>query len=346
MSTEISNIDLNTTDEYQAVVLLVDDQAMVGEAIRRMLENEDDMEFHFCEDPAKALETAIEVNATIILQDLVMPDIDGMTLLRFYKNHPDTKNIPVIILSSKEDAEIKSDTFANGANDYLVKLPDPIELTARIRAHTRHYLSTKQRDEAYEAMRIMQEQLAEANSQLEKHNVELQQLSSQDGLTGIANRRSFDEFLEKEWSRAIRDNNNIEISLIMIDIDFFKVYNDNYGHQAGDDCLKKVAWALDKCIHRATDLMARYGGEEFVCVLVDTPLDGAMTLAENMRKAIEDAALPHEHSKVANIVSISLGVSILTPSKENLAENLVKAADEALYEAKESGRNKAVAAKK
>ena len=345
MSTKLPNIDINTSDEYQAIVLLVDDQAMVGEAIRRMLENEDDIDFHFCDDPAKALETAVEVKATIILQDLVMPDIDGMTLLRFYKNHPDTKNIPVIILSSKEDVEIKSDTFANGANDYLVKLPEPIELVARIRAHTRHYLSTKQRNEAYEAMSIMQEQLAAANSQLEEHNVELQRLSSQDGLTGIPNRRRFDEFLDEEWRRATREKDGTEISLIMIDIDYFKIYNDSYGHQAGDDCLKKVAWALNESVHRATDLIARYGGEEFVCVLVNTPLEGAMVIAENMRKAVENADLPHNHSEVSDTVTISLGVSVLTPTKDNSSESLIKAADDALYKAKETGRNQVISSK-
>lgn len=342
MSTDQPNIDMNSKDEYQAIVLLVDDQAMVGEAIRRMLENEKDIDFHFCEDPAKAVETAIEVNATIILQDLVMPDIDGMTLLRFYKNHPDTKNIPVIILSSKEDAEIKSDTFANGANDYLVKLPEPIELIARIRAHTRHYLSIKQRNEAYEAMRAMQEQLAEANIQLEEHNIELQRLSSQDGLTGIPNRRRFDEFLDLEWRRALRENDGAEISLIMIDIDCFKIYNDSYGHQAGDDCLKKVAWTLNKGVNRSTDLMARYGGEEFVCVLVNTPLEVAMVLAEGMRKAVEDCNLAHNHSTVSDRVSISLGVSVSAPNKDNTPENLIKLADEALYKAKETGRNQVI----
>ena len=345
MSTDLPNIDINTSDEYQAVVLLVDDQAMVGEAIRRMLENENDIDFHFCEDPAKALESAVEVNATIILQDLVMPDIDGMTLLRFYKNHPDTKNIPVIILSSKEDAEIKSDTFANGANDYLVKPPEPIELVARIRCHTRHYLLTKQRNEAYEAMRIMQEQLAAANTQLEQHNIELQHLSSQDGLTGIPNRRRFDEFLDEEWRRATREKDGTEISLIMIDIDYFKIYNDSYGHQAGDDCLKKVAWSLNKCVHRATDLIARYGGEEFVCVLVNTPLEGAMTLAKNMRQAIEDCNLAHNHSEVADRVSISLGVSTMIPTQENSPENIIKIADDALYEAKRTGRNQVISSK-
>jgi len=207
---------------HQAIVLLVDDQAMVGEAIRRMLENEENIEFHFCEEPSKALETAIEIKATIIIQDLVMPDVDGITLLRFYKNHPDTSNIPVIILSSKDDAEIKSDAFANGANDYLVKLPEPVELIARIRAHTKHYVTEMERNMAYEIMRNMQEDLAKANEELEKRNLELQRLSSVDGLTGIPNRRTFDDFIKNEWSRARRNKADTEISLIMIDIDNFK----------------------------------------------------------------------------------------------------------------------------
>ena len=335
MSTDTSNID--TTDNYKAIVLLVDDQAMVGEAIRRMLENESDIEFHFCEDPAKALEIAIEVNATIILQDLVMPDIDGMTLLRFYKNHADTKNIPVIILSSKEDAEIKSDCFSNGASDYLIKLPEPVELIARIRAHTRHYLSTKQRDEAYEAMRKMQEEL-------ERRNTELQRLSSIDGLTGISNRRTFDDFIKKEWCHARRTESDSVISLIMIDIDQFKLYNDGYGHQQGDDCLKQVSWELNKSIQRDCDLLARYGGEEFVAVLPSTPAEGALQVAENLRKSILDIACPHKYSNFGDTVTISLGVATFIPSKDNTPEQLIEAADKALFQAKENGRNQVVAA--
>ena len=203
----------------------------------------------------------------------------------------------------------------------------------------------KQAQQMQENMKTMQEQLATANSQLEKHNVELERLSCQDGLTGIANRRRFDEFLDKEWRRATRDEDDTEISLIMIDIDYFKIYNDSYGHQAGDDCLKSVASALNKCVHRATDLMARYGGEEFVCVLVNTPLEGAMTLAENMRQAIEDCNLAHNHSEVADRVSISLGVSVMIPTQENSTENIIKEADDALYKAKESGRNQVISSK-
>ena len=324
--------ELDTETEYKAVVLLVDDQPIIGEGIRRMLENESDIEFHYCKNPSKALETAIEIKATIILQDLVMPDVDGMTLLRFYKNHPETSTIPVIILSSKDSAEIKSDAFSSGANDYLVKLPEPVELVARIRAHTKHYVTEIERNKAYEAMREMQEEL-------EKRNIELQRLSSIDGLTGIANRREFDESIKKEWCRARRKKHETDVSLIMIDIDCFKYYNDGYGHQQGDECLKKVAWELSNCIKRDCDLLARYGGEEFVAILSDTPLEGANHIAEQMRKSILELNIPHEYMKDGNTVSISLGVAQFIPSVENSPEQLIEAADKALYCAKENGRN-------
>ena len=344
MSEKLAEMENESNNKviHKAIVLLVDDQAMVGEAIRRMLENEDDLEFHFCEDPSKALETAIEINATIIIQDLVMPDVDGMTLLRFYKKHPDTSNIPVIVLSSKDDAEIKSDAFANGASDYLVKLPDPIELIARIRAHTKHYGTEMERNMAYKIMQNMQEDLAKANEELEKRNVELQRLSSIDGLTGIANRRTFDDSIKKEWSRARRKKHETEVCLIMIDIDHFKLYNDGYGHQQGDDCLKQVALELSKSIKRDCDLLARYGGEEFVAILSDTTLEGATLVAEKMRETIVNLALPHKCSKSGESVTLSLGVARLFPGAENSPEQLIEAADKALYSAKEGGRNKVI----
>ncbi len=317
---------------YTTIVLLVDDQPMVAEGIRRMLDNEDDIEFHYCEDPSKALETAIDIKATLILQDLVMPDVDGMTLMRFYKNHPVTAKIPVIVLSSKEDAEIKSEAFANGANDYLVKLPEPIELIARIRAHAKHYFTEIERDKAYEAMRKMQEEL-------KNRNIELQHLSTIDGLTGVANRRAFDLAITKEWCRARRKKEDTDVSLIMIDIDFFKLFNDGYGHQHGDECLKQVAWELGKCIKRECDLIARYGGEEFVAVLPDTALEGATQLAEQMRKNILALKIPHKFSKVEDFITLSLGIATFIPTANNKPKQLIEAADKALYQAKNNGRN-------
>ena len=319
------------------VVLLVDDQQIVAEAIRRMLESEAEISFHYCSDPKKAIEMALEVRPTTILQDLVMPDIDGMTLVRFYRGHPELSNTPVIVLSSKEDPKDKSEAFSYGASDYLVKLPDQIELIARIKAHSRSYVTQQQRDAAFRELHALQKEL-------EAKNVELQRLSSIDGLTGIPNRRSFDEYISKEWRRAVREETCL--ALLLIDIDFFKKYNDGYGHQGGDDCLQKVARALADTLRRPSDMVARYGGEEFTVVLPSTDLDGAMVIAEELRLAVEKLALKHEFSDVAGIVSISLGAAGIPPQCGDDCASLIALADGALYDAKEAGRNRCSRAKR
>lgn len=314
-------------------VLLVDDQPIVAEAIRRMLVTEENLEYHYCTDPARAIAEAVEFQPTVILQDLVMPDIDGMMLLRFFRANPETKNIPIIVMSSKEDPKIKSEAFELQASDYLVKIPDKIELIARVRAHTRSYLAQLQRDEAYRALHDMQ-------IELEKTNKELQRLTSLDGLTGIANRRRFDEYLDQEWMRAARGNK--VVSLILIDIDHFKTYNDNYGHQGGDDVLRRVAQAIDQGTNRPGDLAARYGGEEFAIILPDTDPDGAEIVAEKIRQAVEKLGIHHAHSSAADYVTISMGVASIIPREGILPSMLIVAADEALYEAKHTGRNRFV----
>jgi len=314
----------------KCIVLLVDDQPIIAEGIRRMLESESDIIFHYCENPSDAIKMATEVEATIILQDLVMPDIDGMTLVRYYRANLDTKNIPVIVLSSKDDPQIKSDAFTNGANDYLVKLPDKIELLARIRAHSRSYLTQLERDAAFHALREMQKQLEESN-------LKLQRLSSLDGLTGLSNRRCFDGSLDKEWKRAQRGN--IPLSLILIDIDHFKLYNDTYGHLAGDECLKQVAHSMAKSIVRPGDLVARYGGEEFVIILPNTDSEGALVVAENLRQNVFSLELEHSASTTSDYVAISLGIAQADFDKMETSEELIALADKGLYEAKESGRN-------
>ena len=145
--------------EYPVTVLLIDDQALIGEAVRRMLAGEKDVRFHFCDDPTRALQTALEVRPTVILQDLVMPEIDGLTLVKFFRANPGTRDIPMIVLSSKEEPKVKAEAFALGANDYLVKLPDRIELIARIRYHSRGYINLLQRNEAYRALQESLEKL-------------------------------------------------------------------------------------------------------------------------------------------------------------------------------------------
>jgi len=163
-------IDAKTTPsaltEHKITVLLIDDQAMIGEAVRRMLEHADDIDFHFCSDPAKAMQTAASVSPTVILQDLVMPEIDGLTLVKFFRANPATREIPLIVLSSKEEPKVKAEAFALGANDYLVKLPDKIELVARIRHHSQGYINMLERNEAYRALvesqKLLAAELAEA----------------------------------------------------------------------------------------------------------------------------------------------------------------------------------------
>ncbi|MHB8791149.1 MAG: diguanylate cyclase [Desulfobulbaceae bacterium] len=314
---------------YRIRVFLVDDQPMIAEAVRRALITED-LDFHYCQDPTEAVKIASELKPTIILQDLVMPEIDGLTMVRFYRASPVLAQVPIIVLSTKEEPEIKSKAFACGANDYLVKLPDKVELIARIRYHSQAYINQKERDEAFRALEKSQRELAEANQIL-------QRLSSLDGLTGIPNRRRFDEVLKAEWQRAIRHSTSI--SLIMLDIDFFKLYNDRYGHQGGDECLKNVAKILDGSARRDSDLVARYGGEEFAVILPETAMKGAMDVAETMRANIERRNIPHASSKVSDHVTVSMGVATWVPERGSEPAELIAMADQALYKAKESGRN-------
>lgn len=324
--------DGNDLHTYRKTVFLVDDQPMIAEAVRRALATED-LDFYYCQDPTEAVKKATELEPTIILQDLVMPELDGLTMVRFYRASPALAQVPIIVLSTKEDPEIKSKAFELGANDYLVKLPDKIELIARIRYHSQSYINLKERDEAFRALEKSRQKLAEANEFLQK-------ISSLDGLTGVPNRRRFDEVLKQEWQRAIRHSTSI--SLIMIDIDFFKLYNDTYGHQGGDDCLKRVARTLEGSAQRETDMVARYGGEEFGAILPETGTNGAFEVAETMRQNIANEKIPHESSTVSDHVTISVGVATWLPERNSSAEKIIASADKALYKAKESGRNRVV----
>ena len=322
--------DFKSTDENKAMVLLVDDQAMIGEAIRRSLATESNIDFHFCADPREAITQAIRIKPTVILQDLIMPGLDGLSLVREYRNHPSTQDIPIIVLSTKEDAVIKSAAFSAGANDYLVKLPDTIELVARIRYHSRSFQTLLQRDEAYRALRVSQQQLLDTN-------LVLQRLMNSDGLTGLSNRRHFDEYLELEWRRAMRDQS--QLSLLMIDVDYFKSYNDNFGHLDGDEALRKVAGAIRESSSRSSDLPARYGGEEFALVLPNTSPGGARLVAEKLRQSIEALKIVHNAPEPGAVLTVSIGLATMTPSQGSSCRVLISAADKGLYMAKHNGRN-------
>jgi diguanylate cyclase (GGDEF)-like protein len=175
---------------------------------------------------------------------------------------------------------------------------------------------------------------------LQEANQKLEIMANLDGLTQIANRRHFDAYLALEWQRHQREKN--PLALIMIDIDYFKLYNDSYGHQGGDDCLIQVAQAIAQVPQRPTDLVARYGGEEFVAVLSNTDTEGALKVADTIQKAIADLAIPH-HTYINNHLTLSIGIAIMIPALDQSLETLISHADKALYAAKEQGRNRAIA---
>jgi len=317
------------------VVLLVDDQNTINLALQRMLASEADIELHFCKHAKLAVDMAVELKPTVILQDLNMPEINGLELLHHYKSHDAIADVPILMLSGTDSVEVKAEAFQRGADDYMVKMPHEIELLARLRHHTKSFLEHRERE-------IMLRELEEEKKKLAIAYKELERLASVDGLTDIANRRHFDEAFAKEWSRAMRETESL--SLLMIDIDCFKQYNDCYGHLAGDECLKLVAGTLKEHLQRPTDWVARYGGEEFVVLLPGTHARGAMKVAERLRKEIVALQLPHGDSVALDLVSISLGVATVAPMLKHLPTELLQLADKALYEAKDGGRNQVICA--
>lgn len=243
--------------------------------------------------------------------------------------------VPIIVLSADDDAFQKERCFLQGANDYLVKLPHRVELLARIRYHSKAYLATIERNEAFHCLQVSQERLGAAN-------VLLQRLNGLDGLTGIANRRKFDEQLASEWQRAKR--NKYSVALLMCDIDHFKQYNDTYGHQGGDQCLKRVAAVLTEQLYRPGDLVARYGGEEFAIILPDTAIEGAVHIANLCLQHLRALHIENNGVSPTGYLTMSVGAAVGRPGEKTAISALIEAADRALYAAKHRGRNTVCAA--
>jgi two-component system chemotaxis family response regulator WspR len=325
--------ELITSQDFNVIVLLIDDQPIIGEAVRRALSGRPDIIFHYCDDPAAALSVAGRIKPSVILQDLVMPGVDGLTLVRRFRADPVTADTPIIVLSTKDDPNVKSEAFAAGANDYLVKLPDAIELIARLRHHSATYFYRQQRDEAYRALRESQRQLVEIN-------LELQRLTNLDGLTGLSNRRNFNECLDLYWKLGVRQQS--PFSILMIDVDDFKQYNDTYGHLAGDDALKQIATAIRATFRRPTDIAARFGGEEFIVLLADTPAEPARVLGEALCKRVANLRMTTTESLPVKQVTVSIGAAFTIPQRGDSGVALIDIADKALYEAKRLGKNRLV----
>jgi two-component system chemotaxis family response regulator WspR len=319
--------------ENRTMVLLVDDQAFVAHAVRRLLAGLPDIDFHYCADPSEAIEQANRIRPSVILQDLVMPSVDGLDLVKLYRSNPATAETPILVLSSEENPVVKSEAFAVGANDYLVKLPDRIELIARIRYHSKAHSNRIQRDEAFRALRESQRQLMEAN-------IELQRLTSVDALTGLMNRRFFDSCIHEEWEKAAAAQS--PLSLLLIDVDDFKQYNDIHGHLVGDEVLRKVAEALRTKSSRKADCVARFGGEEFGIILPATRTEGAQTLGEIYCRGVEALKFAHNGTGARGFLTVSVGGASTVPSRGESFMDLISAADRVLYQAKKAGKNRVV----
>jgi diguanylate cyclase (GGDEF)-like protein len=306
-------------------ILVVDDSPTIRAALRGLLERMGHTVVE-ANDGNEALQMYRQDRPGLVLIDVVMPVMDGYESARHMRETSADEWVPIIFLSSKEADQDLDRAIEAGGDDYLVKPVSFVVLNAKIRALQRlESMRTKQLE--------MSRDLASANRELEK-------LSRQDGLTGIANRRYFDSYLVTEVRRAAREK--APVSLILSDVDHFKAFNDCYGHQAGDDCLRRVAAALSSAGRRPADLAARYGGEEFAIVLPGTVLEGAVDVAQAVSRVIDGLAIPHARSAVDQTVTLSQGVVSLIPEKESASEDLIQRADQALYMAKQQGRNRYV----
>lgn len=272
----------------------------------------------------RAVEQFVSERPDLILLDIVLPDIDGFEVARRVRQLEQAGEwTPIIFLTAMTKDEDLEAGIAAGGDDYIHKPVSDVVLGAKIRAMQR--------------IIQMRYSLLVLTRKLDAANQELRRLTSLDGLTGITNRRHFDDTLNREWRRSMRQGT--EFSVIMCDVDHFKEYNDRLGHQEGDDCLRKVAAALAAAMERGGDLVARYGGEEFVAILSETSLDGAGIVAERMRQAVAALSISHPGSPFGH-VTISAGVASGVAMPETDPRKLLKMADRALYEAKHSGRNR------
>lgn len=319
--------------EYNNHVLIVDDKPENLMVLEVLLEDID-CNVVKANSGNEALGLMLEYDFSLVLLDVQMPEMDGFETAELMRGSERTRYIPIIFVTaiSKEKISIFKG-YEVGAVDYLFKPIEPLILKSKVKIFMELSIQKRRLEEQAELLELKVLELRE----LKNDNFRLQNLSFHDGLTGIANRRSFDKYIDRAWKSAIRSNT--AISLIMIDIDYFKMYNDNYGHLKGDDCLITVAQILASSIKRPMDFVARYGGEEFIFILPDTDSYGALNVAQNVKKNIADAAISHEFSLVSKHITISQGIVTAYPSKDDKIEQFIHNSDLSMYKSKELGRN-------
>jgi diguanylate cyclase (GGDEF)-like protein len=302
----------------KAKILLVEDDKIQAEVTKDYLEA-NGYEVICVRDGKSAIKMAKTQHVDLILLDLILPDINGNEVARWLKLNEDTKGIPIIILTVKSSTIEKVAGLEAGADDYLPKPYNEIELNARIYA----CLRTK----------ALQDELIQKNSQLEGVLLKVETLAITDSLTELFNRRHFGNTIEKEFNRTIRYQS--PTSCLMIDIDYFKKINDEYGHRAGDLVLKEIAKIIKSCI-REIDTVARWGGEEFIVLLPETKQEDALQSAKRILEAISN----HQFSGIPGKITVSIGLASVPEASIDTADKLIHTSDLALYEAKDKGRNR------
>ncbi len=298
--------------EEQQTILVVDDEPANIQALGSLLKEE--YRVRVANSGEKALtvvQSGDQSLPDLILLDIQMPGIDGYEVCQRLKEDPATSEIPVIFVTALDATSDEERGLNLGAVDYIAKPFNQAIVRARVHTH----MSLKRKTDL------------------------LEQIALLDGLTGIPNRRYFDDQLRREGKRSLRQGESL--SVLLMDIDHFKGFNDHYGHGAGDQCLQRVATTLKGALSRPSDMIARYGGEEFVALLPGTDAAGAAEVAERLRAAIEGMAVPHEYSSAASVVTLSIGHATYSPEQPgDVLKGLLQSADRALYAAKKAGRNR------
>lgn len=297
------------SETVRQTILIVDDNPENIKILGELLKDEFNIKATTKGVDVLKLET-MDKKPDLILLDIMMPDINGYEVCFALKSNEQTSDIPVIFITAKDDDKDEIKGFEIGAVEYITKPFNPSIVKARVRTH----------------------------AELKKLRDILSNYAYVDALTMIPNRRKCTEFLDIYWNICKREEQ--PISIIMMDVDHFKQYNDFYGHSMGDNCLKSIANILKSTISRESDLFARYGGEEFIAVLLNVDKEGAINVGEKMLEEVRKASIPHEKSKVSNIVTLSIGISTVIPTNNISAQELINSSDKGLYSSKESGRNK------
>ncbi|VEP16543.1 Response regulator receiver modulated diguanylate cyclase [Hyella patelloides LEGE 07179] len=307
----------------QEEILIVDDNPANLAVLSQVLKSVG-LKVRVATDGTSAIAQSEYDPPALILLDIMMEGIDGFETCRQLKANLKTQLIPIIFITALEDTEDKVKGLSLGAVDYITKPFQALEVLARVQVHLQ--------------LQLLAKKIIQQNQELEKANQQLQYLVNFDGLTQVANRRHFDRYIQQEWGRLQREKQ--PLSLILCDIDYFKNYNDYYGHPAGDDCLKKVAEALKNAVKRSSDLVCRYGGEEFAIILPNTDLAGAIKITQLIQLTIKELKLVHDRSPINKNITVSLGISSEIPHQQSSVKFLINAADTALYQAKEQGRDR------